>query len=182
MIITPRGLYTQPHTSFAGSVMVFAPAAFSILNAQYFVPASFHFSRFKGYCGGSVNSEEANCHCLILQWASTSVVDWQAPLPTEVSMSWSVDWISFSLIWRKVFAGEIKLRIFEISWMMWVGQEGHQRCPYEKRGKRKLTYIKERLHTDLGSRQWDADVTNRGRLTATRSWKREGISSPTDPL
>lgn len=112
MIITPRGLYTQPHTSFAGSVMVFAPAAFSILNAQYFVPASLHFCRFKGYCGGAVNSEEANCHRLILQWASTSVVDWQAPLPTEVSMSWSLDWISFSLIWRKAFAGEIKLKIF----------------------------------------------------------------------
>lgn len=67
MIITPRGLSTQPHTSFAGSAMVFAPAAFSILNAQYFVPASFHFSRVKGYCGESVKAEEANCHCLILQ-------------------------------------------------------------------------------------------------------------------
>lgn len=66
--------------------------------------------------------------------------------------------------------------------MMWVGQEGHQRCPYEKQGKRKLTHIKERLLTDLGSRQRDGDVTNQGMLTATRSWKRGGISSPTEPL
>lgn len=120
VIITPCGLYTQPHTSFAGSMMFFAPAVFSLLNAQYFVPASLNFSCFKRYCGRSINSEGANCHCLILQWASTSVVGWQAPLPTDVSMAWSLDWIFSSLIWRQVFGGEMKWRILrDPGWCGW---------------------------------------------------------------